>query len=761
MMETPKLKELKEIDYEFFRYIVEDKDKYPLASSKGFTDPENDFRVGNSGGFLLNMEFIFINTHEFKEVAFFYEAHGYYCSYNPGSPEYKQFWARETYRRKYGMTANCKLYYKDIDEYFDAETSEERRKELLKPLRITGDYYNFLNYGRIYRSLRPDELEVYKYRKGKIPKKKFGFPNFIDGQYWNFKIDEFIYNNGFHLCKSKARRKGFSYMRGSQAANTTNLNKDLTVVLAAYDLKYLTDPGATTDMAKKNLDWYETQTYWRRGYLSEDYGSIELGYKTRKGGNKKFGWRSKILSVGCRNNESAVVGKDAFEIDFEESGKFPNLGQVLDVTTSTAEDGDAKVGTMRIYGTGGTKNANWEAFSKIFFNPEASEMMPFENVWDDDLRHTTCGFFYPQCWGYGTMVDEHGNSMLYDSYTHDAFRKEEYRKRNTDAKTIIFTAQRANKPSEAFLNTRDNIFSSVELNKWIIRLKHDPDVKFHKDGMIVETSKGIEFKTNEQLKKEGHRVHEYIVDVPINTETDISGCIRMFYEPFTINGVVPPGLYFITSDSVGIDKDKKELTIKHSMNSFKVWLKDVDGITPFKGKRLVASFCGRFNTLQEYDRLLLNTCLLYNAMVLPEVNRGETLANFKQWGKLSRILKDPRSLIEKGKYTSNAGFGMVIGDGDTKLEGIRMLKEIIYEQLSVNEEEEPIYFLHYIFDLPFLLELQSFFLDGNFDRMSDAILAAYQFKAYDIRHKKDKDSKSKKDGYNESTRLINRLLYAN
>ena len=756
MKEILKLKEFENHEYSLFRYIAEDKSKYPKASSKGFIDLDDDFLIGNSGGLLLNINFIFINTHVFSEVGRFHEKHGCYSFDKVGSPEYKLFWARETHRRRYGMTANCKLLFKDIEEYYDSNTSNKRRNQLLKPLRITGDHYNFLNYGRIFRSLRPDEQNKYVGYKGKIPKKKYGFPNFIDGQYWNFKLDEFIVNNDFHGCKSKARRKGFSFMRGSQAASTMNLNKDITVVLAAYDLKYLTDSGATTDMVKKNLDWYEEQTYWRRGYLSEDYQNIELGYKKKKGGNKKFGWRSKLLSVGCRNNESAVVGKDIYEADFEEAGKFPNLAQVLDVTTSATEDGDSKVGTLRIYGTGGTKDANWEAFSKVFFNPEANEMVALENVWDDDLRHTTCGFFFPQVWAYGTFVDEHGNSQLLEAYEHDKERKEIYARNNNSSKSIIFIAQRANKPSEAFLNTRDNLFASVELNKWIVRLKYDPDLAFWKDGQIVETSDGIIFKTNSQLKQEGVTTHPYILDVPINSETDVTGCVRVFYEPYLVAGKVPPNIYFITSDSVGIDKDKKDLTIKHSLNSFKVWILDND-ITPLSNKRLVASYCGRFNTLKEYDKLLLNTALYYNAKILSEVNRGETVANFKQWGKLSMLLKDPRGLIEKGKYSVNAGYGMVIGDGDTKLEGLRMLNELIYSKYSIDENGNYNYFLHYIYDLPFLLELQSFFLGGNFDRISDAILAVYQFKAFDIKARKDKVQKEKQ----VKNRLINRLLYAN
>lgn len=39
---------------------------------------------------------------------------------------------------------------------------------------------------------------------------------------------------------------------------------------------------------------------------------------------------------------------------------------------SNSESGAIQIGTIRVYGTGGTKGANWEAFSRAFYNP--SEM---------------------------------------------------------------------------------------------------------------------------------------------------------------------------------------------------------------------------------------------------------------------------------------------------------------------------------------------------------------------------------------------------
>lgn len=45
---------------------------------------------------------------------------------------------------------------------------------------------------------------------------------------------------------------------------------------------------------------------------------------------------------------------------------------------SNAESGAERIGTIRVYGTGGTKGANWEAFGNCFYNPGKNDMLPME-----------------------------------------------------------------------------------------------------------------------------------------------------------------------------------------------------------------------------------------------------------------------------------------------------------------------------------------------------------------------------------------------
>ena len=745
----------------FIDYILEDKESYkPLSSSicrftgKPWIDRDNDFLIGESGGVLMKIDFVFVGTEIFSRVADFYEKHRCYCLEPDDSPNAVKFWQREMDRRVKGVQAYCKLYIKDIPAYLAAKSDAER-KALLHKVRITGDHYNYLNYGRIERA--PNEKE----RKQLDKEGRFkvntveGFPRFWDGDYWNFKIDELIANNSCNLCKAKARRKGFSYKRGSQAANTINANKNVTVTLAADQMDYLTEKGATSYMVKVNLDWYEDKTYWRRGYLSENFDKgIELGYKKSKEGQKAFGFRSKLLSVAIGKNESAAVGKKAIETDFEEAGKCPNLQKALDVMMSNSESGAMRIGTIRVYGTGGTKGANWEAFSNCFYNPGKNDMLPMENIWDANSRHAVCGFFFPQIWDYEPFIED-GNSLLFASWKDDYDKKRGAEKEKDAGEYNIYVGQRANSPNEAFTNTQENIFHSPELTNHINAIKYDKSNHFYEDGWYILDDGRVRFVTKQECIKRAifgsDRFHEYITDVPHNSKTDVHGCIREFYSPIPNDG----SLYFISYDPYRIDKNKEEVSTKNSLASFQVWMR-TNSKTPYMGKRLVASYCGRLDTMEAVDKLVLYACLRWNCKVLYEAGTGELVTNFKKWGYRDKLLKDPSSYINRSVDGPRiTGYGIVIGDGDIKLEGMRMVRDFLYEIVGKTSDDTPIYRFNQIYDISFLLELDRFIFGRNADRLSSAIVAMFEFRKDSLLLEREANSKSKT---NNTGRKVNRFL---
>lgn len=755
-------------DIPFIDYLCEDKSKYLKASegisyitNKPLYDPDNDFLIGNSGGILMNIDFIVINIERLSKAADTFDEYGTYCDYDPSTPAYESFWQRETSRRKKGVFIKAKLYYKDISKFFDANTTDEERESLLQPLRITGAHYTYLNYGRIERTPNDKERARLKREGAEHVETVMGFPRYWDGDYWNFKIDEFIANNKFHLTKAKARRKGFSYKRGSQAANTINLFPNVTVTLAADQLAYLTDKGATTFMAKKCLDHFEEHTFWRRGYISEAIDDILLGYRVSTKGLKNFGWMSNLYSVACGKNESAAVGKKAIEIDFEEAGKFPNLQKALDVTLSNTESGAISVGTIRVYGTGGTKGANWAAFSKAFYNPKMNKMLCMENVWDINKRHEVCGFFFPQVWDCEPYV-ERGNSIIFTAYAWDKQDKENHFHNNDSETHIIYKAQRANTPAEAFINTTENMFASPELNLHVSDLINDNATRFFQDGWIVVNDLGNSNKAEfipkaECIKRDifgKGRFHEFVNQVPHGSRDDTHGCIRMYYRPFLVNGEVPKDLYFVSVDAYKVDKAQKDVTDKHSLYSAQVWMRS-NTITPYPNQKLlVCEYIGRLDTMEQNDIVTMGMCLMYNAECCPEAGTGETVSNFIKYKLRRYLMLDPTNAnTRKLTNPNNNDYGIVIGDGDKKYNGLRMLKEFIYEPLSYTADGKPIRRLKSISSVRLLLECQRFTAEGNFDHISAAIVAMYVFLADSLNTKRLVEGNTE----NNDRRIANRL----
>lgn len=1092
-------------DIPFIDYLCEDKSKYPKASegisyitNKPLYDPDNDFLIGNSGGILMNIDFIVINIERLSKAADTFDEYSTYCDYDPSTPAYESFWQRETSRRKKGVFIKAKLYYKDIPKFFDANTTDEERESLLQPLRITGAHYTYLNYGRIERTPNDKERARLKREGAEHVETVMGFPRYWDGDYWNFKIDEFIANNKFHLTKAKARRKGFSYKRGSQAANTINLFPNITVTLAADQLAYLTDKGATTFMAKKCLDHFEEHTFWRRGYISEAIDDILLGYRVSSKGLKNFGWLSNLYSVAIGKNESAAVGKKAIEIDFEEAGKCvakgtrfimfdgsiknvedivagdvlmgpdskprtvlvtthgidnmykvipengiehivnskhpirtiyrkaygnivreelitapnhiktlslhprwrecyalekvngiefehkdvlidpyifglwigdddkdsvrftnpdievidalkefanannlvcniynhstsklakrisftkkdcslnwfrqaldamgvkdnkfipknyictdresrlqflagiidtdgnydarkhnfeiiqklesvtagivyiarslgikttvktkvvngctyyrifllskgwiiptkvkrkqcpeytalqknplecrfdiesigkdeyygfevdgdslclledftifhncPNLQKALDVTLSNTESGAISVGTIRVYGTGGTKGANWAAFSKAFYNPKMNKMLCMENVWDINKRHEVCGFFFPQVWDCEPYV-ERGNSIIFTAYAWDKQDKENHFHNNDSETHIIYKAQRANTPAEAFINTTENMFASPELNLHVSDLINDNATRFFQDGWIVVNDLGNSNKAEfipkaECIKRDifgKGRFHEFVNQVPHGSRDDTHGCVRMYYRPFLLNGEVPKDLYFVSVDAYKVDKAQKDVTDKHSLYSAQVWMRS-NTITPYPNQKLlVCEYIGRLDTMEQNDIVTMGMCLMYNAECCPEAGTGETVSNFIKYKLRRYLMLDPTNAnTRKLTNPNNNDYGIVIGDSDKKYNGLRMLKEFIYEPLSYTADGKPIRRLKSISSVRLLLECQRFTAEGNFDHISAAIVAMYVFLADSLNTKRLVEGNTE----NNDRRIANRL----
>ena len=743
--------------YPFLEYIEEpDKEKnYKKASDCGWYDPHNNFLIGDSGGFLLNIRpGKFINTELFNEPARTYQATGKYTQFKVDSIPHRQFRRRECDRRRNGFSAPC----------------WQNPNGSIEDIWITGGHYNFLNYTRMERT---DESSVIITNHGATAKKIYSFPSFIDAQFWTFQIIEFCRRNGLHLIIDKTRRGGFSYIMASDSSNEVNLSKHKVVIHVAADNKYLTKQGGLSDFAVNNLKFYEEKTPFKRGIFSPTTDSFKLGYRMKNGVEADDSWSSSLLSVSANNNPDCAIGKDAVTIKVEELSTMQNFDDFMNVTEPTMTVGTRTTGTLMAWGT--ATAANMQIFEQNFYNPRAFNFMPFENVWDNDARNEVCGFFKSYAWGLEGEIDgvkgfdEDGNSNLRIGLKLAA--RERIKKKET-AKTfseyLNYLGQRALFPAESFSSASENIFSSEALNKFEDKLRVDNSYKFYTDGELFEDGlKKIYFKSNARIKIENPdaKIYDYIQGVPRRGNEDPHGCIRVWfapeYEETYINDrlvrAILPGTYVAVYDPVGIDKDKKEITDRHSHNSMFVveMPRERNGFKP----KLCAAYYGRTERLEEADEKFYRLCKWYNCIGtgLVEINRGETVSNFRKWKATKYLGHEPLFVWDATiKEKVSISYGYSIGNGPKKLDGLRLLKEFLYEVIGKNEFGEDIYVFERFLDYQTILELKKFNADGNFDRISSLILLGIYWKSIDIKGKRELANRKKVTEDNDKTDIFNR-----
>lgn len=721
--------------YPFLEFLLEDKSHYPLAREMGYVDPWDNFRIGDSGGFLMNIRpGKFINTNLFAEMANRYIEDGTYTHYKIDSVPFRQLRKREARRRAYGMEAPCWLNP-------DGSISD---------VHISGDYYNFLNYTRMKMV---DDSTIQGTNKVTTASKMFSFPKFIDAQYWTHACLEFAENNGFHIIIVKTRRGGFSYLMAARGANRVNLRKHTVFINVAADSKYLTQKGGLTDFATNSLKFYEESGLFKRGIFSPTITDFRLGYRLKSGVEADDSWQSSLLSVSANNNPDCAIGKDAVGVNVEELSTMQNFDEFMTVTEPAMTVGDITTGMLCAWGT--ATATNMQIFEQNFYNPKAFNFMPFEDVWDRDSRNEVCGFFKSFAWGvegfYNGVagVDKDGNSNLeigLEIAKRGRERKKETAKSYADY--LKYIGQRAIFPAESFSSAIENIFIGEEFNKWEERLRVDNSFKFYVDGQTFYNNGSVNFKSNQRIKKEDEnaKIYDWIVGVPRRSNEDPHGCVRVWFPPeydeYYVNDrkvrEIPAGTYVAIYDPVGVNKEKKEITSKHSHNAMYVF--EMPNERNGYKIKLCAAYFGRPDKLEEADYEFYKLCIWYNCVGtgIVEVNRGETVSNFKKWKALRYLAHEPLYVWDANiKEKVSSTYGYVITEGQRKLDAIRLFKEFLWTEIAKDELGNTIYNFNRIIDYQSILEIKKWNSEGNFDRVSALLLLGIYWKSIDIKSKNE------------------------
>lgn len=660
-----------------------------------------------------NPDGIFINTNEFRREALHFKKYGYYCDAPPGTPDFFDYWTEQERRRKEGYSVGG--------------------------VHITGDHYDYLNFGQIKLSGEQDDKLVTKSRSRR---KRRDFPAFWDGDYnfyWSVKIaetgiDKTKYESlkldiniredsldgGRHMLIGKARRKGYSYKNSKLTANRYSLYPGSISLIGAYDWEYLVGADATMVMAKDALDFYDQHTAWYKSKLIDNSKHVKSGYIDPVTQIEK-GYKSQIIARSFGKNPDAARGKDAVLILMEEAGKWPGLKDAFIATDQTTRDGRFVTGLIIIFGTGGGDDDNWEDFEEIFYNPDMFNILPIENIWDEASEGTFCSFFHPDCWNKAGFMDAHGNSNKEGAIEYEEQQRNRIKSTATDPTVIDkYTMEVPNCPSEAFCRVSNNIFPTNEIANWERHLtRENLHMNMPLFGWIVKTNKGLEFKVDSEAKP--------VYDYPIKKGEDNTGCIVQIYPPYIDQetGRPPQGMYIVCHDPYDHDSSAGD-----SVGSAYV-LKMINNISQ-PDDMIVAHYNGRPASQDEYNRNLFLLAEYYNAKIGFENDRGNVIAYAKTHRKLHMLAEEFQIEYNSNipKTSVKRGYGMHIASGkddQRKKQGDLYQRDWLMRERP-SKSGNSLYNLHRIYDPGLLKEYLRYNNQGNFDRISAMRIGMYHMK---------------------------------
>lgn len=626
-------------------------------------DPNKDNPVRHTGQKYLK----FVNTAVFSESARHYLKHKCYTLAPMGTSEYIEFWDEEERRCKEGYTVGG--------------------------VRITGEHYAYLNYGRILATVT----------QGKRQRKIDTFPKFLDMDYYWYHELEQAEQNGEGMIVVKARRKGFSYKNAFGMAWKYNWFPNSISILAAYEKTFWAN---TMEMAKNMINFLNENTDWAKGFLHDRQDAIKSGYVEKdpiSGISIQKGYKSEILALSFKDSPQKSVGRTAERMLFEEAGDWPGLMQAYQRSYPLFKDGNIMIGIPIIYGTGGNnKNGTNADFEAMFYNPSAYGLRAYENIYDETAVGEA-GWFVDDAWYREPFIDDDGNALREKAIEDIDLEREEKKKADPKAYNMMVT-QHPHTPKEAFLRNEGAVFPAIELYNVLAKLKQDERYKkLGTAGTLFEAEGEIRFKPD--LNNKLFPLNKF----PHGPNDPVDGAVVIYQHP---PENMPYGLYKIGLDPVAFDKSgSKSLNAAYVYKSHQKFDYGYDEI--------VAEYVGRPENIEIYNRNLeLLSEYFGGAEIMFENDRGEVLSYFKRRGKMHLLADQPDNVISKVIKDSTVARikGCHMNDR-MKDAGEKFILRWLWTERGKREDGSMIYNMDLIPSPGLIEELIQYHRQGNFDRV--------------------------------------------
>ena len=524
------------------------------------------------------------NTDKFRQSALFFQEHGCYTLAPRGTTDYIQFWEQETNRCLNGYVAP------------DGDA-------------ITGYHYFYLNYSPIMILKEEEYTDRYGVKRTKR-ERIFDFPDFWDSDYYYFHAIEEAEQQGKHMAVLKCRQRGYSFKGASMLVRNYELIPGSKNFAVASEQKFLVGDGILTK-AWQIMDFIDKNTAWSKQRLTSTRMERVSGFKITDefGKQTEQGYLSAITGVTLKNDPERLRGTRGKLVLFEEGGKFPGLETAWQIERPAVETDDGVAfGLLIAFGTGGTEGASFDGLKKMFYHPDAFNVLGFPNIWDDNAEGTKCGFFAPAYLNLESKeneyMDKDGNSLKEKAIERLIAERNKVREGGASQEAIDrFISERPIKPQEACLELGKNIFPKKLLMDQLTKIRTSTKLKNMKHIVDLSWDNG-QVKAVE--KKSGD-----ITNYPLKRDDKPRGSIVIWEYPIPD---APFGLYI-----GGCDPYDHDESFTNSLGSTFIFKRVRAGEA--WNDVIVAEYTGRPDTAEEYYENVRKLLTFYNARLLFENER--------------------------------------------------------------------------------------------------------------------------------------------
>ena len=525
---------------------------------------------------------------------------GRYCDYPPDSFKEKQFFAKEKEKVLKGVI---------IDGWY------------LPPF-----YYWYLNYCPIYDDVKGKKC----------------FPTIWDSDFWFFQYIMLCMLKHKHAVVVKARQRGYS-LKIMSILYWSYCWFELSVnTIGAYKEEYVSKSWRFLGWYREHINKY---TRWYRApFIPKSLAWEEL---TQLEGGGNIGLGSKLSGTTFKVSPENGVGGNQSLFFYEEAGIAPTLLKTIGFVRPALEKGIKRIkgqevrrltGLIICSGAVGELD-DAEDIKEIFYNPDKHNFLSLTNIWDDDDNaNKPCGLFVSEAYNLEGFIDENGNSLVKEATAWINKNKEEVLKDKRKDLAQLDISQRPLSPKEAFAQRKNSEFPiellSNQQNRIKLKAKENDWGKYTpQKGHLTEKDGKIVLVPTDAAE----------MIYPVNPDIEDKRGVVTIFEPPDPN---PPLFrYFAGVDPVEAD-DAVGSESLFSIHIFKTVL-EVEYETDngeikkrIEGDKLVATYYGRFPSVEQTNEMAWYLIKMYNAYTFAERSKPNFINYMIRTGRSHYLAKE-------------------------------------------------------------------------------------------------------------------------